>query len=118
MKLTVELKQMDFYAYHGVERQETSVGNRFTVNVLYALPTDKACFSDDLCDAVSYANVYRIVKEEMALPSKLLEHVAGRIFGRLKAEFPNLSGLKLTVAKLNPPLEGGEVHSASVTLEE
>ena len=107
---------MKFYAYHGVSRQETNVGNYFTVDLSYSFPMDKACLSDDINDTVNYADVYKVVKNEMERPSKLLEHLTGRIFETLKSDFPQLSYLKINVSKLNPPVEG-EIHSASVTFE-
>ena len=116
MKFTIELNSMKFYAYHGISLQETKVGNYFIVNVAYACPSEKACLHDDLSDTVSYADVYNVIKSEMERPSKLLEHITERISKALKSEFPQLSYLKISVSKMNPPL-GGEVQSASVTIE-
>jgi dihydroneopterin aldolase len=116
MEQTVKLTGMKFYAYHGVSPQETSVGNYFTVDISYAFPMKDVFESDDLRDVINYAEVYEAVKAEMERPSRLLEHVAGRILRLLEATFPQLTHIKLTLSKLNPPL-GGEVYSASVTLE-
>jgi len=116
MKFTIELNAMKFYAYHGISRQETKVGNYFMVDIAYACPSEKACMSDDLNDTISYADVYDVVKTEMECPSKLLEHLTARISKALKSAFPQLSYLKIRVSKMNPPL-GGEVQSASVTTE-
>jgi len=116
MKAMIELKSMKFYAYHGVSKQETKVGNTFVVDVSYSYPMDKACQSDDIQDTVNYADVYKVVKSEMKRPSKLIEHLTARISAKLKSEFPQLTYLKISVSKLNPPLEG-EVYCASVTIE-
>ncbi|MDR3268291.1 MAG: dihydroneopterin aldolase [Tannerella sp.] len=116
MKQTIELSGMKFYAYHGVSPQETQVGNYFMVDLSYTFPAKTALESDDLRDTVNYAEVYETVKAEMECPARLLEHVAGRIVRALENAFPQLTRIKLKVSKLNPPL-GGEVYSASVTLE-
>ena len=116
MKIVVELNAMRFYAYHGISPQETKVGNYFLVDVSYVCPSEKACMSDDVNDTINYSDVYKVVKKEMECPSKLLEHITARISGALKTAFPQLSYLKIILSKLNPPL-GGEVHSASVTIE-
>ena len=116
MKITIELNAMKFYAYHGISSQETKIGNYFMVDISYVCPSEKACITDDLHDTISYADVYNAVKTEMECPSKLLEHVAERISNALKAAFSQLSYLKVRVSKMNPPL-GGEVQSASVTIE-
>ncbi len=53
----------------------------------------------------------------MARPSRLIEHVAGRIHRALHAYRSDLSDLRVTVTKHHPPL-GGEVADATVTLED
>ena len=116
MRKIIELNAMKFYAYHGVLQQETNVGNYFIVDVAYSFPMDKACISDDIKDTISYTDVYNVIKTEMQRPSKLIEHLAERISGELKANFPQLSYLKIKIAKLNPPLEG-EIYSASIVIE-
>lgn len=117
MTTSIELRTMTFYAYHGVAPQETRVGNTFVVNLKLTAPLEKAMWSDDLDDTINYATVYGIVKAEMAIPSKLLEHVAGRILKALKAGFPQITEVELVLSKLNPPF-GGDIHSASIILKE
>jgi dihydroneopterin aldolase len=117
MNSKIELKELKFYAYHGVLPQETLVGNNYIITVILTAPLAKAIVSDNLDDTINYAAAYAIIQQEMAIPSKLLEHVAGRILHSLKCHFPQLTGIKLSVSKLNPPV-GGDIHSASVILEE
>lgn len=117
MKGRIELQGMKFHAYHGVLPQETRVGGEFVVDLSFSMSHLQSLQTDQLTDTISYAEVYELVKAEMAVPSQLLEHVAGRISGALKTHFPELSGLNLKISKLSPPL-GGEVQSASVILEE
>lgn len=117
MTVKIELDTMKFYAYHGVSPQETRVGNTFVVNLLLTAPLEKAVASDDLNDTINYAAVYEVIKKEMAIPSKLLEHAAGRMLEALKEAFPQLLAVRLKLSKLNPPF-GGDVYSASVILEE
>jgi dihydroneopterin aldolase len=117
MEIMIKLESMKFYAHHGVYPQETKVGQYFTVDVSYSFPLKEAFLTDDLNDTINYADVYDVVKSEMECPSKLLEHVTGRILRALKSRFPQLSFLRIKLSKLNPPL-GGEVHSASVVLED
>lgn len=117
MTTKIELRRMTFYAYHGVAPQETRVGNTFIVNLLLTAPLEEAVWSDDLTDTINYATAYEIVKAEMMVPSKLLEHVAGRILRSLKKGFPAITEVELSLSKLNPPF-GGDIHSASVILKE
>lgn len=117
MTTKINLKDMRFHAHHGVMPQETIVGNDFIVNLTITAPLDKALESDSLDDTINYASIYEIVKEEMKIPSKLLEHVAGRIIKSLKENFDNLEEISLELAKLNPPF-GADVKSASVIVNE
>ena len=94
------LRNVRFHAYHGVLEQERSVGNDYVVNIV----------AD--CD-LSYADIYTLLKEEMAVPSKLLEHVAGRIGERLFAEFPAIQSLDISIMKVNPPF-GADCDGAGI----
>ena len=106
---------MKFYAYHGVLEQERRVGNTFVVDLTLTTPLEKAVQSDQLEDTINYAEVYELTKQEMNIPSQLLEHVAGRICRALRHHFPQIEQIEIRVSKLNPPF-GGDVHSASVLL--
>lgn len=117
MRTKIELEAMKFYAYHGVMPQETLVGNHFVVNLTVTAPLERAVESDDLADTMNYAIIYSVVKQEMDIPSKLIEHAAGRILRALKDHFPQLTGIELKLSKLNPPF-GGDIYSASILLSE
>ena len=76
---TIELKDVRLYAYHGVLEQERRVGGEYSVSLRVHYNISKAMESDDVNDTLNYALLLDIIKEEMAQPSDLLEHVAGRI---------------------------------------
>lgn len=113
----IVLRDLKFYAFHGVEPQETIVGNNYVVTIVLTAPLEKATQTDCLDDTINYATVYALIKKEMDIPSKLLEHVAGRILRSVKQHFPQLTGIELSVSKLNPPL-GADIYCASVLLNE
>ncbi len=115
MESYIKLKEMQFYAYHGVMEQERLIGNYFTVDLILKADISKAASSDHLEDTLNYASVFQLVKEEMHISSNLLEHVAGRIISRLKKEFPAIEKIKLSIAKQRPPV-GGDVKEAVITL--
>lgn len=117
MTTTIELKEMRFYACHGVMPQERKVGNHFVVDLSLTAPLERAVASDELDDTINYAAVYAVVKEQMEIPSRLIEHAAGRILAALKEAFPELTAVDLKLSKLNPPF-GGDVYSASIRLHE
>ena len=109
------LKDLRFQARHGVGAQETLVGNEFTVNLRLRTDLTKAVQTDDVADTLSYADVFEAVRDEMSRPSRLLEHVAGRIARRLFQDFPALDAIELKLMKRNPPM-GADIDSAGVEL--
>lgn len=115
MKSYILLENIIFYARHGVLPQETAVGNEYIVNLKIGIDLSAAGESDNLDDTVSYAEIYEDVKEEMAIPSKLLEHVAYRIVRRLKGKYDKIETLEIKLSKRNPPM-GAQIDYASVFL--
>lgn len=115
-KITIELENMKFYAYHGHYEIEQKVGNHFLVNLLVETDAMAATQTDRLRDALDYQRLYQLVREEMEIPSHLLEHVANRISDKINTEFPNVKHMKVKISKMNPPM-GGEMQQVSVTLE-
>ena len=109
------LENVRFYSYHGVAPQETAIGNEFIINLRLKTDFGKATETDEVEDTVSYADIYAALKEEMELPSKLLEHVCGRIAQRLLTEFPAIEEIELRLSKRNPPM-GADIDSAGVEL--
>lgn len=107
------LDRIRFFSYHGVDEQETLVGNEFIVSLRLKVDIGRAMQTDDVRDTVSYADVYEAVKAEMTVPSRLLEHVAGRIVNRLFRDFPAIKNIELKIEKRNPPM-GADVKAAGI----
>lgn len=107
------LENIRFFAYHGVAPQETTVGNEFVVSLRLKTDIARAMESNDVADTVNYAEIHQAVKEEMDIPSKLLEHVAGRIVRRLFNDFPTIESIDLKLSKRNPPM-GADIETAGV----
>ena len=114
----IRLEGMKFYAFHGVLPQENLVGANFYVDLKLKTDFTKAAETDELEGTVSYADIHTAVKEEMSIPSKLLEHVCQRIARRLFHDFPTVETIDIRLSKENPPIGacaesiGVEVHYA------
>ena len=111
----IELDEMEFHAFHGCLERERREGNLFIVDFRGEADLRKAAGSDALEDTVNYGDIYDIIKAEMAIPSDLLEHVAGRIVHAIAARFPEFKKFSVRVSKKNPPVDG-PVHWSRVTL--
>lgn len=118
MKLTsgnIFIENMRFHARHGVLEQERLTGGDFLVSVNAVYPLAEAVKTDEVGDTLNYAEVYETVKEEMEQPSRLIEHVAGRIGNRLLEKMPKIGELTVRVVKENPPM-GADCDGAGVQL--
>lgn len=112
----IKLSGLKFFSHHGVYEEERTNGGWFVVDISFNCNASAAIDSDELSGTVNYENIYSIVQQEMLVPSKLIEHVAGRINRRILNEVEGLSNLIVTLKKLEPPL-GGPLDSVSFTIE-
>ena len=114
--MKISLSNLDFYAFHGVLSQERTVGGAYLVDVELEVNVAPSAYNDDALDGtVNYATVYEIVKAEMQVPSKLLEHVVMRIARRLLDELAAVVQVQIRLTKVNPPM-GAACQGASVEL--
>lgn len=101
----IELEGMVFHAYHGCLESERRDGNTFIVDFRAEADLSAAAASDRLEDTFDYSVIYDLIAAEMAKPSNLLEHVAGRIADAISGAFPTLR-FSVRVSKRNPPVAG------------
>ena len=107
------LDNLRFHAYHGVMPQERMVGNDYNVSLRIRYDISQAMVSDNVEDTLNYAEVFQLVSQEMAVPSSLIERVAGRIGDRLFRRFPTIEEIELKIMKINPPM-GADCEGAGV----
>ena len=100
----IHLKGIRLYAYHGVDPQETAVGAYFLIDLKLKTDFSRAAQTDDLSGTVSYADIYQAIKDEMQVPSQLLEHVCQRMAQRIFNDFPTIEELNIKLFKENPPM--------------
>lgn len=115
--MLIRLEQLTFHARHGVMPQETKVGGRFEVDVKLRLDDAEcrgAVDDDELARTVNYAEVHAAVAEEMARPSALIEHVAGRMARCIIHDFRAVREVTVRVRKCCPPIEGFAGRGVSV----
>ncbi|MDR0537763.1 MAG: dihydroneopterin aldolase [Tannerellaceae bacterium] len=118
MTAKIELKNMRFYAMHGALPQERTVGHNFIVNLCLRTELGADIRNGNLQSTINYADVFRVVADEMRIPSTLLEQVAIRILDALKKHFTGLTEAEISIAKMNPPIEGADMESAAITLSQ
>lgn len=113
----IKLENIRTFSYHGCLTEEGKIGSDYLVNLEVKTDLRKARDTDELHDTVDYVHLNKIVREEMAVRSKLLEHVAERIIKRIFDEIASVSRILIAVSKVNPPI-GGDVEKVTVQIEE
>lgn len=114
----IRLTGLTFFGYHGANPEETTLGQRFVVDASLMLDVSRATESDDLSDTVSYSAVYKLIRRQVeGEPSKLLEHLAGRIAKEILELDGRIAGVRVCVTKPAPPIKGSAAGSAGVCIE-
>jgi dihydroneopterin aldolase len=75
----IQVNNIKLYAFHGCLEEEAKIGSDYRVDVAIKADLKKSAKTDELIDTVDYVHLNHIVKEEMAIRSKLLEEVAQQI---------------------------------------
>ncbi|MFK8045315.1 MAG: dihydroneopterin aldolase [Crocinitomicaceae bacterium] len=102
----VEVIGIECYAYHGCMVEESVLGGKYIVDVSIETDFTKAAQNDELGDTIDYVTIKEIVTTEMAVRSKLIEHVGQRITNQFKLQFPGLIESTIKIRKVNPPIKG------------
>lgn len=116
MKHTIEVNNIRLYAFHGCLAEEGIIGGHYLVHVHMRTDFSAAAQSDELEETIDYVLVNKVVQEEMAIRSKLIEHVGQRIVNRLEQEISTLEGLRVKITKLCPPING-DVADVAIIIE-
>jgi dihydroneopterin aldolase len=116
MKQQIEVNGIQLYAFHGCLEEEGRVGGHYIVDVSLITDFTSAALSDDLTQTVDYVDINRIVSEEMAIRSKLIEHVGQRISRRIYQELKAIEKLKVKITKLCPPING-DVQNVAIIIK-
>lgn len=102
----IKLSGLKFFAHHGLYEEEQKKGGWFIVDIQFNCDATEAMLNDEITGTVNYEEIYNLVKEEMLISSKLIEHLAARIHKRILLEVKGVFDLILTVKKLEAPLGG------------
>ena len=112
----IVLEGMRFYGFHGVNPEERVLGQEYLVDLTVEMDLSPAGGSDRLDDTISYAHIYRAVRDVMeGEPRNLLEAAAQAIADRVLSEFP-VDAVIVRVKKPHPPIRGSVIESATVEI--
>ncbi len=100
------IEDIRLHAYHGCLEEEGIIGGKYRIDIKIVADFTECADSDDLTKTVDYVIVYDLVKEEMAIRSKLIETVAKRIALKLQAQYAWVSEWEVSLTTFNPPVGG------------
>ncbi len=101
--MTIELKQLHFFAFHGLYEDEKKTGNEFEVNLSVDYIPDTIVITD-LSATINYAELFELVKAEMQKPCELLETLAMGIVELIHSLHPQIKKVAISITKLHPPI--------------
>jgi dihydroneopterin aldolase len=113
----IKVKNIRVFANHGCLKEETAIGSDYRVDLEVKANLKTSVKSDELRDTVDYVFLNKVVREEMSIPSKLLETVAQRILTRIFKEDKMVTKATVSVSKINPPI-GGDVEMVTIKMSE
>lgn len=111
----IRLKNVRLYGFHGCLKEEEMIGSDYRVDLEVSADLGNAALTDQLSETVDYVHLQTIIREEMAIRTKLIETVASRILERIMKELPQVQSAGVEVSKINPPI-GGDVEQVTVAL--
>ncbi|WP_410221630.1 dihydroneopterin aldolase [Pedobacter sp.] len=106
---TVALKDVKFYAFHGLYPEEQLTGNHFIVDVEVAF--EPKGNTEDLERTVNYEVLNQILIEEMRNTQKLLETVVRNMIDKILSTYIFIDAITIGIRKINPPMPGQVGHS-------
>ena len=116
MNHLIEVNGIKLYAYHGCLEEEGKIGGNYVVDVCMKTDFSHAALSDELSQTIDYVHINVIVTQEMAIRSKLIEHVGQRIVSRIDQDIKGLIALRVKVTKICPPING-DVDNVAIIIE-
>lgn len=106
------LREMAFYAHHGLSAEEQAAGQIFMVDVEIEADLHRAGHTDEVADTLDYRDLYARVGQVMTdARHRLLEAVAESIAHRL-LEVDRVEGVTVRVRKPHVKLGGPLAYAA------
>jgi 7,8-dihydroneopterin aldolase/epimerase/oxygenase len=99
------VKDLKVFARHGVNPEETAIGQQFLIDVEARADLSLACVNDELDSTVSYSAIVKTVVTVMkAQNDKLLERAAQRVADAILGQYPEISDVKICLKKPDAPI--------------
>jgi dihydroneopterin aldolase len=102
--LTIQLQDLEFFAYHGLYESEKKHGNNFLVDAFISIDANEKIVQID--QTVDYVKVFEIIRDRMQIATHLLETIAQELIGTIYAADKRIKSIEISIKKLTPPIPG------------
>ena len=101
----IQIKGLEIFAYHGVNPEEKTDGQKFILDITLYADLSAAMASDRLEDTINYAAVRKTVQRVMTgAKYDLIEHTASQVADAVLAGFPAVLRVTVLLKKPNAPM--------------
>ena len=104
-EFTIELRNLEFYSFHGLFEEEKKAGGEFVVDAFAKFPAEDHILTS-IDETVNYAALFEIIKNEMAQPRELLETIAQSIAEKIYVKYGVLKEVEIRIEKKKAPIVG------------
>lgn len=101
--LEINLKDLRFYAYHGIHDEEKLLGGEFELNLSVKFK-ETVNVIQDINRGINYVDLYKMVQDSMKVPTPLLETVVMKLGQIILSQYPFIIDIDISLTKLHPPI--------------
>jgi 7,8-dihydroneopterin aldolase/epimerase/oxygenase len=105
--ISIELKDVRMQAHHGLYKGESKTGNIYEIDLCVKYEEGQRIF-DELRSTINYEELYEIVKQQMQVPTPLLEKLCDGIIQQIRFQYPFIAEVSISVYKIQAPIENFE----------
>jgi 7,8-dihydroneopterin aldolase/epimerase/oxygenase len=111
---TIQLKEVEFFGYHGVFAEEQIVGTTFVVNVEVQIAADNI---SSLEQSVNYGLIFEKLQQIFAEKEALLEVLCTKCIAAIETLGNHFKKITVSIQKKQPPIMGGFIGNVIVKKE-
>jgi dihydroneopterin aldolase len=101
--VTIKLKQLRFFAHHGLYEEERKVSNEFIVDLEVGFESVVPVITK-MNETINYIKLYELIKKYMLQTSDLIESLAMKITDDIHHLYPQVKKISISITKKYPPV--------------
>jgi len=99
---TIQLNNLRFFSFHGLYEEERVLGNEYEINAAVTIAAHEPVTA--LHQTIDYVKIYHIIKQQMDVPTALLETVVQNLAEHIYTSDNRITSINISIKKLYPPI--------------